>query len=97
LHLVQTAPTADGGQAEQSNLVHPPVGANTWIHVEMTLDRGKSPWTMTISLDGAQALITQTLTMPSSTDLEIDVGILGVAPPSGFNAVDFDNVVLRAL
>lgn len=96
--LQTTTPTADGGQQVQTVPTSvTSVAANAWIRVDMTLKRGVTPWSFVVTLDGTQALTTQPPTSPSDTAVQIALGILDVAPPSGGDAVDFDNVILRGL
>jgi hypothetical protein len=98
LSLLQTTGAPDGGDGPtQSTPVTGQIGSGEWVRVEMILDRSASPSTLVVNVGGVQGLDAETLTTPSDTDIEIDLGLLQVSAPSGANQIDFDNVILRGL
>ena len=96
LRLTQSTPEPDGGSRTQSSTVKTPFALGVWTRVRIVVDRGASPWTVRVLLDGASALETVALAAPTDPMVEVDVGIIFCPPPSGPNAITFDDVILRA-
>jgi hypothetical protein len=61
----------------------------------MLLDRRASSWIVTVMLDGVLKLTAQAAATPSSSNIEVDLGILDLGPPSTANDIVFDNVLVR--
>ncbi len=97
LALMQTHTGVDGGLQTESVGVGP-LATGKWAELEMVLDRPQSPaiWTINVLVNGTSQLLAQAAANPSDSDLEVDVGILGVLPTSTANAITFDNVTVRA-
>ncbi len=95
LHFTQIFTGADGG-SQSPTVTIGAVSTGAWVHVDMLLDRSATNWTVSFAIDGATKLVAQTATTPANQDLEIDLGMIGVVPPSTANAITFDNVLVRA-
>ena len=91
LELAQITSSSDGGAISAG-----PITSGQWGEVELLLDRRATDWTITISINGTPKLVAQSITTPSDQNLEVDLGLLGVLPPSTANEVTFDNVTVRA-
>jgi hypothetical protein len=85
----------DGGPQTTSTAVAP-IPTAGWVKVGLLLDRSGANWIATVFLDDVKKLQAQTAVTPSDQNLEIDLGILEVLPPSTPNALTFDNVLVRA-
>ena len=97
LRLTQSTPEPDGGTRTQASTVKTSFALGVWTRVRIVVDRGASPWTVRVLLDGASALETLALAAPTDPMVEVDVGIIFCPSPSGPNAITFDDVILRAL
>lgn len=97
LRLDQVFQGSDGGPQTMSTTIGPLV-TGKWGAVEMLLDRSTTMpnWSLTIYLDGVEKLELVTAQSPPVASFEVDLGIVGVLPPSGANSITFDNVVVRA-
>ena len=96
LRLTQSTPETDGGSRTQASTVRASSALGVWTRLRIVVDRSASPWTVRVLLDGASALETAALAAPTDPMVEVDVGIIFCPPPSGPNAITFDDVILRA-
>jgi hypothetical protein len=95
ISLVQIfAGTDGGGQTTSANVA--PIATGGWVKVGLLLDRSGTNWFATVYLDDLKKLDAQTPVTPSDQNLEIDLGILEIVPPSTPNSITFDNVLVRA-
>ncbi len=96
LELVQLYTGSDGGAAQTTPVDAGPIATQEWGELELLLDRRATIWTITVFIDGVSKLVAQAAATPSNQNLEADLGLLGVLPPSTANAITFDNVTVRA-
>jgi hypothetical protein len=95
LSLQQQATESDGGSTSLTTAVGGMLGAS-WSHVEIDLDRNVTPAVVSVLLGGALKGTSSTIAPATSNALQVGLGILIVVPPSGANAVTFDNAIVHA-
>jgi hypothetical protein len=95
LHLVQAVPQSDGGAQTQSSLLDGPVALTTWKRLRVVLDRTTNR--VRVVLDETKTFSVQALGDISSSQLEIDLGVVALTPPSQGVNVTFDNVLAQGL
>ncbi len=93
--LAQTFVGADGGEQTTTAMIAK-IASGQWVALDLLLDRGTTTWAVTVLVDGGSKFVEEPSATPSNQNLEVDLGMIGVLPPTTANAITFDNVTVRA-
>jgi hypothetical protein len=95
VQLTQIFIGADGG-VQTPTVDVTEVATGEWEAFDLVLDRRTASWTVNVLVNGTSQLLAEAAQTPAQANAEIDLGILGLLPPSNATAITFDNVVVRA-